>query len=172
MLPATREEILKALQSAKIGEDRGPGYVYEEYFITDYDDYTHIGLASICGEYANIEALNLLATQIDSMEDYEYDTFCAYCEAESPNDLETIYAVARTIVDGNADIFVYPDVENDEDLGRHFTGMVDCGVENLSEETKRNYFDYSAYGEHMKDTLDEEMLSAYGAADMSDYDFG
>lgn len=171
-LPATKEEVTKAMQDAGIGNPRYDNHYYEEFFISDYDDYTHTELWKIAGEYADIDALNLLAQRIEEMNDYEYECFCEYCNAEQPRDLETLYAVAKQIVEGNVDINFYKDVKDDEDLGDLYINHLSCGIEELGQETKESYFDYEEFGRSARDTYEDEILEAINAENKSNYELG
>lgn len=55
------------MESIDIGKERD-GVVYEEYFITDFED--HVGaqsIGNIAGEYPSLNELNYLAKQIDEL---------------------------------------------------------------------------------------------------------
>ena len=63
-LPATEDEIDELMERIGIGEE------YEEVFITDYESDLNIKV----GEYDNIEALNEMADEIASLDEWELET--------------------------------------------------------------------------------------------------
>ena len=132
--PTTTEEV-KALLS-RIGID---GVLYEEYFITNYESEI-AGLSKFFGEYESIDELNYFATLLKDLNEYELENFIGAVEysenIESAKDLINLtYNLDNYII--------YPDVENEEDLGRFY-------VEQLSAleipDDLEQYFDYEAYG--------------------------
>ena len=68
-LPATEDEITKALEAIDIDGER-----YEEYFITDYEAPFKIG------EYDNLDGLNEIAEAYDDLDEDERAVVEAYME--------------------------------------------------------------------------------------------
>lgn len=126
--PQAVETLLK-----NIGVD---GIRYEEFFITSFDGYV-LGLYDYLGEYENLDELNHLACLLSEL---------------SPDDLEKFEAALHigTHTSSVADIInlaenldsfeFYPDIENEDDLGRYFTEDLAIPAE------LKGYIDYEAYG--------------------------
>ena len=64
-LPADADEIEACLERIGINE------YYEEYFITDFDDYTDFNLYDIFGEYSQIEAISDFVETVENLDDYQ-----------------------------------------------------------------------------------------------------
>jgi len=129
--PASTEQV-KALLS-KIGVD---GVLYEEYFITSFNDDP----ACRClGEYDGIDEINYLAALISELEDYELVKFNA---SAAKSDSFNAKDLLNLIHNQECYDFI-PDVSDDDELGRYV-------AEELSAvkipEWIENYFDYEAYG--------------------------
>ena len=107
---------------------------YEEFFITDYD--TNIPKLNI-SEYANIDELNELASNITDMDEQQILIMSAYLDAG--------YSIEEA-VDKCDDGTVYYDCYSDQDLGY---ALVDDPNE-LDKETLEMYFDYDGYGRDAK----------------------
>ena len=141
--PTTPEEMQAVFQRIGIGETDDFGCVYEEWFITDYDCYVD-GLYDKLGEYSNIDELNYLASKLDDMMQYDYDKFCAAVYmGDHTSSIQDLINLTE-----NLDCYdVYPDIEDDEDLGRYYLEEVDAS---LIPEHLRNYIDYEAYGRDIR----------------------
>ena len=141
--PTTPEEMQAVFQRIGIGETDDFGYTYEEWFITDYDCYVD-GLYDKLGEYSNIDELNYLASKLDDMMQYDYDRFCAAVYmGDHTSSIQDLINLTE-----NLDCYdVYPDIEDDEDLGRYYLEEVDAS---LVPEHLRNYIDYEAYGRDIR----------------------
>lgn len=128
-LPIGEEEFEEVLK--EIGVD---GENYEEYFFTDYN-YNDIQNLNF-GEYENIEDLNEIAENLESLRDYELDVFNAITQCFGVD-----YALEFNIDDYN----LYTDINDEEDLGRYyideFYGYELDKLGNLS-----RYIDYEAFG--------------------------
>ena len=72
--PTTYEKLQETFQRIGIGQEDDFGYVYEEWFITDYDCYVG-GLYDKLGAYSNIAELNYLASKLDDMMQDDYNRF-------------------------------------------------------------------------------------------------
>ena len=113
--------------------------MYEETFITDYE--TNIeGLCRYLGEYESVDELNHLAHILSDMDVYELEKYEAAIEyGEYTGSVKDLINLAQ-----NLDCYeFYPDVENEECLGRYFIDEL-CALE--VPEHLEQYFDYEAYG--------------------------
>lgn len=143
-LPATTEEIAKAFDQIKVSHDNvhyysnGRGEVatndyigeYEEYFITDYEcDFYQVG------EYENLDNLNELAEQIDSLEEWEQEIVKALMnEGYSLDDA----------IECKDDCRVWDDCDDMTDVAYRY--VEECGLLHDVPDSLKNYFDYEAYG--------------------------
>jgi len=138
-LPASEEEIKKALDEIKICHDdvmyyNDCGCPYEEYMLADWD----MGiLKNEVGEYSNIEELNEKAEFVDNLSSEEEEIFEALLESEG--DFET---AQKRFEDGD---YSYYKAYNDEDLGYEIIDSYG-GIECLDKKTLERYFDYEAFG--------------------------
>ena len=141
--PTTPEEMQAVFKRIGIGETDDFGCVYEEWFITDYDCYVD-GLYDKLSEYSNLDELNYLASKLDDMMQYDYDKFCAAVYmGDHTSSIQDLINLTE-----NLDCYdVYPDIEDDEDLGRYYLEEVDAS---LIPEHLRNYIDYEAYGRDIR----------------------
>ena len=141
--PTTPEEMQAVFQRIGIGKTDDFGCVYEEWFITDYDCYVE-GLYDKLSEYSNLDELNYLASKLDDMMQYDYDKFCAAVYmGDHTSSIQDLINLTE-----NLDCYdVYPDIEDDEDLGRYYLEEVDAS---LVPEHLRNYIDYEAYGRDIR----------------------
>lgn len=132
-LPISNEDLKNVLKRIKISNkpDANSNY-YEEYFITDWEcDYYNIG------EYENIDTLNEIASQVESLEDNEKEIVkalmseCGYTLNEAMEKVES----------GNYGI--YYNCEDMIDVAYYI--VEECGyLENIPENVAR-YFDYEAF---------------------------
>ena len=141
--PTTAEEMQEVFKRIGIGEKDDFGYVYEEWFITDYDCNVD-GLYDKLGEYSNIDELNYLASKLDDMMQDDYNRFCAAVYmGEHTDSIQSLINLTE-----NLDCYdVYADIGDDDDLGRYFLEEIDVGV---VPEYLRNYIDYEAYGRDVR----------------------
>ena len=139
--PTTAEEMQKVFKRIGIGEKDDFGYVYEEWFITDYDCYVD-GLYDKLGEYSSIDELNYLASKLDDMMQDDYNRFCAAVYmGEHTDSIQSLINLTE-----NLDCYdVYADIGDDDDLGRYFLEDVSAVPEYL-----QNYIDYEAYGRDVR----------------------
>ena len=129
--PTTAEEVQSLLK--RIGVD---GIRYEEIFITSFDGDV-LGLHEHLGEYESIDELNYLAALLSEMDQSDIEKFEAVIDAgEYTGSVKDLINLTQ-----NLDCFeFYPDIENEEDLGRYWAEDLP-----IPEELK-DYFDYKAYG--------------------------
>ena len=126
--PQAVEALLK-----NIGVD---GIRYEEFFITSFDGDV-LGLYDYLGEYENLDELNHLACLLSELPQGEIEKF----EAALHIGAHTSSVAGIINLAENLDCFeFYPDIENEEDLGRYF-------AEDLAIPTElKDYIDFEAYG--------------------------
>ena len=112
------------------------GIRYEEFFITSFDGDV-LGLYDYLGEYENLDELNHLACLLSELDQGELEKF----EAVLHTGAHTSSVADIINLTQNLDCFeFYPDIENEEDLGRYWAEDLP-----IPEELK-DYFDYEAYG--------------------------
>lgn len=129
--PTTTEEVQRVLK--QIGVD---GVRYQEYFITSFDSDI-LGLYDYLSEYENLDELNHLACLLSELEQWELEKLEAalHIGTHTSSVAEVINLVH------NLDCFeFYPDIESEEDLGRHYTEDLPIPAE------LKDYLDYEAYG--------------------------
>lgn len=129
--PTTTEEVQRVLK--QIGVD---GVRYREYFITFFDSDI-LGLYDYLGEYENIDELNHLACLLSELDQGELEKF------EAALNIGTHTSSVADIINltQNLECFdFYPDIENEEDLGRYYTEDLLIPAE------LKDYFNYEAYG--------------------------
>ena len=129
--PTSSQEVQALLKH--IGVD---GIRYEEFFITSFDGDV-LGLYDYLGEYENMDELNHLACLLSELDQGELEKFEAVLHTGAYTS-----SVADIInLTQNLDCFeFYPEIENEEDLGRYWAEDLP-----IPEELK-DYFDYEAYG--------------------------
>ena len=129
--PTSPQEVQALLKH--IGVD---GIRYEEFFITSFDGDV-LGLYDYLGEYENLDELNHLACLLSGLDQGELEKF----EAVLHTGAHTSSVADIINLTQNLDCFeFYPDIENEEDLGRYWAEDLP-----IPEELK-DYFDYKAYG--------------------------
>ncbi len=129
--PTTAQEVEALLK--RIGVD---GVRYQEIFITSFDGDV-LGLYDYLTEYENLDELNHLACLLSELDQSDLEKFEAVIDGGSHTS-----SVADLInLTQNLDCYeFYPDIENEEDLGRYFSEDLP-----IPDELK-DYFDYEAYG--------------------------
>lgn len=129
--PTSPQEVQTLLKH--IGVD---GIRYEEFFITSFDGDV-LGLYDYLGEYENLDELNHLACLLSELDQGELEKF----EAVLHTGAHTSSVADIINLTQNLDCFeFYPEIENEEDLGRYWAEDLP-----IPEELK-DYFDYEAYG--------------------------
>ena len=129
--PTSPQEVQALLKH--IGVD---GIRYEEFFITSFDGDV-LGLYDYLGEYENMDELNHLACLLSELDQGELEKF----EAVLHTGAHTSSVADIINLTQNLDCFeFYPEIENEEDLGRYWAEDLP-----IPEELK-DYFDYEAYG--------------------------
>ena len=132
--PAKPSVLSMTLDAIGVGEA-------DEYFIPTSESEID-GLSSIIGEHTSLAEINDLARALSFLEEYELKKVEAILELESPS-----IADLMMIVEALDDYDFYPDIHNDEDLGRYFVDELGC----LSiPEHLRHYIDYDSYGRDIR----------------------
>lgn len=129
--PTTKEEVQAALKH--IGVDN---IQYAEIFIPAYDGDLP-GLYANLGEYESIDELNYLSCLLFELDQGDLEKFEAVIDSgEHTSSVADLINLAQ-----NLDCYeLYPDIENEEDLGRYCLEDLDIP------DALRDYFDYEAYG--------------------------
>ena len=129
--PTTPQEVQTLLKN--IGVD---GIRYEEFFITSFEGDV-LGLYDYLTEYENLDELNHLACLLSELSPDDLAKFeAALSMGTHTSNLTDIINLAE-----NLDCFeFYPDIENEDDLGRYFTEDLAIPAE------LKDYFNYEAYG--------------------------
>ena len=111
--PTTPEEMQDVFKRIGIGQKDDFGQPYEEWFITDYDCYVP-GLYDVLGEYESLDELNYLASKIEELDKYEWETFNAAVEmGEYTGSVKDLINLTE-----NLDCYnFYSDIHSDSDLG-------------------------------------------------------
>ena len=128
-LPIDEEELEEVKERIGINEQ------YEEYFITDYETSFN-GLE--VGEYSDIDYLNELAEQINSLDEYDLEVVKAMFSEG--------YSVEEAI-EHKDDCIVWSNCNDMEDVAIAY--CEECGILDSVPENLRNYFDYEAFGRDM-----------------------
>lgn len=136
--PTTTEEVQALLK--RIGVD---GVRYEEIFITNFESDI-LGLYDHLGEYESINELNHLAHLLSGMDDD------ALAKLEAVMDSGEYTGSVKDLINltQNLDSYeFYPDVENEEDLGRLYIQEFEAVQ---VPEHLIDYIDYEAYGRDVR----------------------
>ena len=129
--PASPQAVQALLKD--IGVD---GIRYEEFFITSFDGDV-LGLYDYLGEYENLDELNHLACLLSEMAPDDFEKFgAALSMGTHTSSLADIINLAE-----NLEYFeFYPDIENEDDLGRYYAEDLPIPAE------LKDYVDYESYG--------------------------
>ena len=131
--PASPQAVQALLK--EIGVD---GIRYEEIFIACYDFGGKLPELQQClGEYESLDELNHLACLLSELSPDDLEKFGAALNMGThTSDLADVINLAE-----NLDSFeFYPDIESEDDLGRHYTEDLPIPAE------LKGYVDYEAYG--------------------------
>ena len=134
-LPATEEELQKAMEEIDIGKEDDFGQPYEEYFISDWEsDIKGIKI----GEYSNLESLNEMAEKIESLDEDELLALQAYLE-DTLGDFDYSYEHAKS-----RSFEIYEDCKDTTDIA--FKLIDEFGIFGRIPERLLPYVNYEAYG--------------------------
>lgn len=170
-LPVTKEEYDAVLKRIGIGEVDDFGTPYEEWFVTDYGGDWGQDAYEQFGEYPNIIELNALARALEDVRDK--DLLDAFLETGNWDFWDCIYNAI------NDNGFLIPG-DDWTDAAYYFIDEVDCGPENLPQDTIEEYFDYESLGRDLNFDSYEDDEGNYisageyfcGDENASDYDIG
>lgn len=142
--PCDEDDFQDSLEKIGIGEDRGDGSVYEEYFFSDWDtDYDWVDLDGL-GEYMDLDDVNEYAEALESIvDDGTEEEFRAAMEYSG--DFHDAVDLVET---GSVTKISDESVSNrmDEAIGYYYVDSKGFGnMSNIEE-----YFDYEAYGRDIR----------------------
>lgn len=163
--PCDEDDFQDSLKKIGIGEDRGDGSVYEEWFFSDWDtDYDWVDLSNL-GEYEDFDDVNEYAEALENIvdEDQEEEFRAAM---EYSGDFHDAVDLVET---GSVTKISDESMSNrmDEAIGAYY--MDSMGFSGLS--NVENYFDYEAYGRDIRieyypmDAGDPETAEEYWCGD-------
>lgn len=134
--PITKAELQEALNEIGINEE------YEEWFFTDFDGEYPKNVYDILGEYTSISELNKIALALEKVNEAGVEE--AF-EAFLDNGYDFYSACANAI----AGHYLYIGGSEHSDLGYYWIETMG-GIEEMSEETLENYFDYESFGRDVR----------------------
>lgn len=135
-LPVSEDKLDDVLKEIGINE------YYEEYFITDCENYV-AQLNDVISEYSSVQALNLLAQRLEVLSDDEANKLGAVLEYEACTSVDEVLA----ILDKLDEFDLIEGVTDDETLGYYYAEEL-CSID--IPEHLRSYFDYEAYGRDIR----------------------
>lgn len=142
--PCDEDDFQDSLKKIGIGEDRGDGSVYEEYFFSDWDtDYDWVDLSNL-GEYEDFDDVNEYAESLENIvDDGNEEEFKAAMEYSGDFhdalDLVETGSVTKISNESSSD-------RMDEAIGAYYMDAV--GFDDMS--NIEEYFDYEAYGRDIR----------------------
>lgn len=163
--PCDEDAFQDSLEKIGIGEDRGDGSVYEEWFFSDWDtDYSGLDLDGL-GEYMSLDEVNEYAEALENIVDEgTEEEFRAAMEYSG--DFHDAVDLVET---GSVTKISDESMSNrmDEAIGYYYVDSI--GFSGLS--NVENYFDYEAYGRDIRleyypmDDGDPETAEEYWCGD-------
>ncbi len=134
-VPFTDSELLFTLKEIGINKE------YEEYFISDFETELNFNI----GEYQNLEKLNYVIDEIETLDTYDYEKFKVCLDYEGISDnLDYVYDLIYTLDD-----YIWIDVSSDSDLGHYY--IEDAGIYDISSMGNlAHYIDYAAFGRDIR----------------------
>ncbi|MDO4212005.1 MAG: antirestriction protein ArdA [Bacteroidales bacterium] len=154
--PTTYQEMRGVMERIGIGQPVDPddplfGY-YEEHYIGDYDCYVD-GLMDVAGEYTSLDSLNMLAVQLESLNEPDYHKFVA---AQSLVDCSSVDDLVHLA--GNLHLYsLDPGVKNEYDLGyQHVAALRELRDNDEFDKCGYlwNHINYKSLGEEIASSLD------------------
>lgn len=163
--PCDEDDFQDSLKKIGIGEDRGDGSVYEEYFFSDWDtDYDWVDLSNL-GEYEDFDDVNEYAESLENIVDEgTEEEFKAAMEYSG--DFHDALDLVET---GSVTKISDESMSNrmDEAIGYYYVDSI--GFNDMS--NIEEYFDYEAYGRDIRleyypmDDRDPETAGEYWCGD-------
>lgn len=163
--PCDEDDFQDSLKKIGIGEDRGDGSVYEEWFFSDWDtDYDWVDLSNL-GEYEDFDDVNeyaeVLENIVDEGTEEEFKAAMEYSgDFHDAVDLVETGSVMKISDESMSN-------RMDEAIGYYYVDSI--GFSGLS--NVENYFDYEAYGRDIRieyypmDAGDPETAEEYWCRD-------
>ena len=165
--PCDEDDFQDSLKKIGIGEDRGDGSVYEEWFFSDWDtDYSGLDLDGL-GEYMSLDEVNEYAEALEGIvDDGNEEEFRAAMEYSG--DFHDALDLVET---GSVTKISDESMPNrmDEAIGAYYMDSMGFNAMSNIEE----YFDYEAYGRDIRieyypvDAEDPETAEEYWCSDES-----
>ena len=142
--PCDEDDFQEYLKKIGIGEDRGDGSVYEEWFFSDWDtDYSGLNLDGL-GEYMNLDEVNEYAEALENIvDDGNEEEFRAAMEY-SGDFHDAVDLVETGSVTKISDESMSSRM--DEAIGAYYMDSMGFNAMSNIEE----YFDYEAYGRDIR----------------------
>ena len=142
--PCDEDDFQDSLKKIGIGEDRGDGSVYEEWFFSDWDtDYSGLDLDGL-GEYMSLDEVNECAEALEGIvDDGNEEEFRAAMEYSG--DFHDALDLVET---GSVTKISDESMPNrmDEAIGAYYMDSMGSNAMSNIEE----YFDYEAYGRDVR----------------------
>lgn len=170
--PIDENEFESILQSIGISnEPDEDGNYYEEWFVTDYECNLPGFEWQELGEYPSYDTLQEYGEMVESIDDLEAVSNALEVTGDLKEAIEGL---------SNGDIYYYPGVTTDEELGYMIVDEMYGGVDQLDQDVLENCFDYEMLGRELGfesyEGDNEEEISAgeywCGDENASDYDIG
>ena len=165
--PCDEDDFQDSLKKIGIGEDRGDGSVYEEYFFSDWDtDYSGLTLDGL-GEYMSLDEVNECAEALEGIvDDGTEEEFRAAMEYSGD-----FHDALNLVETGSVTKISDESMSNrmDEAIGAYYMDSMGFNAMSNVEE----YFDYEAYGRDIRieyypmDAGDPETAEEYWCRDES-----
>lgn len=163
--PCDEDDFQEYLKQIGIGEDRGDGSVYEEYFFSDWDtDYDWVDLSNL-GEYEDFDDVNEYAESLENIvDDGNEEEFRAAMEYSGD------FNGALNLVETGSVTKISDESRSnrmDEAIGYYYVDSI--GFNDMS--NIEEYFDYEAYGRDIRldyypmDDRDPETAGEYWCGD-------
>lgn len=163
--PCDEDDFQDSLKKIGIGEDRGDGSVYEEWFFSDWDtDYSGLDLDGL-GEYMSLDEVNEYAEALENIVDEgTEEEFRAAMEYSGD-----FHDALNLVETGSVTKISDESMSNrmDEAIGAYY--MDSMGFDAMS--NIEEYFDYEAYGRDIRieyypmDDGDPETAEEYWCGD-------
>lgn len=163
--PCDEDDFQDSLKKIGIGEDRGDGSVYEEYFFSDWDtDYDWVDLSNL-GEYEDFDDVNEYAESLENIVDEGTEE-----EFKAAMEYSGDFNDALNLVEtGSVAKISDESMSNrmDEAIGSYYVDSI--GFNDMS--NIEEYFDYEAYGRDIRldyypmDDRDPETAGEYWCGD-------
>lgn len=142
--PCDEDDFQDSLKKIGIGEDRGDGSVYEEYFFSDWDtDYDWVDLSNL-GEYEDFDDVNEYAESLENIvDDNNEEEFKAAMEYSGD-----FHDALNLVETGSVTKISDESMSNrmDEEIGAYYMDSMGFNAMSNIEE----YFDYEAYGRDIR----------------------